>query len=144
MSKAIAFLGLLQETPRTRAELAEESGEDVKTVTNRLKVLRVKGLVKRTGDGWVKVIKANGAAEPMNDTPAPPPKAKRKKSRSKRVSKAAEPREEEALFSFFIDDELDLQICRKDGVGEAAIVPREDALRLRDFLNQVGDVMRLA
>jgi len=47
------------------------------------------------------------------------------------------------MFSFFLDDDFDLQVCRKDGEGEAAIIPRLEALRLRDFLNRVGDVMRL-
>ena len=35
------------------------------------------------------------------------------------------------------------QLQDASGEGEAAIIPRLEALRLRDFLNRVGDVMRL-
>lgn len=140
MSKATDFLAHLGESPQSSAQLEEASGEDSKTVSNRLQVLKGMGAAKRTADGWVKVIKSNGSHAPINETAAPPPKKKKKRA-AERV--ARKPGEEEAMLSFFLDDDFDLQVCRKDGTGESAIIPRQEALRLRDFLNQVGDIMRL-
>lgn len=144
MSAATDFLQYLGEDAQTNAQLQEASGLAQPTVNNRLTALKLMGLVKRTANGWVTVVKANGSEPPVNDSPIPPPKAKRETVRAKRVTKAAAPPEEDAMFSFFLDDDFDLQICRKDGQGDAAIIPRQEALRLRDFLNQVGDVMRSA
>ena len=150
MSKATDFLSHLGEAPQSREQLAEASGEDQKTVSNRLTALKAMGLAQRTADGWVRIVKSNGGAEQVNGSVAPPPKAARKKRVAKRhtsrrrAAEAAAAEIEEATLSFFIDEDFELQICRKDGTGEAAIIPREEALRLRDFLNQVGDLMRLA
>lgn len=157
MSKTSDFLAHLDKVPQTPAQLQEASGEDRKTVGNRLNILKGQGMVRRVADGWVTTVKATAAAN-ASTTTAPLPvdaktgievkrgakKATKKRTANRRSPKVAAAPSNGAILSFFIDDDFDLQICRKDGTGEAAVIAREEALRLRDFLNQVGDLMRLA
>ena len=144
MSKATDFLAHLGEAPQTSEQLQDASGEDSKTVSNRLTQLKGMALAKRGKEGWIATGKAIVATDATMTVAVPPPKgSKQKRTYKKRVARNTPSSEEVAMFSFFLDDDFDLQVCRKDGEGEAAIIPRLEALRLRDFLNRVGDVMRL-
>lgn len=136
MSKSSVFAAHLTDFPQNSAQLQEASGESLKVVSNRLTVLKGKGLAKRVKDGWI----STGVA----------PTEKREQSTAKKTKQPRAERtvaalvEEEAMFTFFLDDERDIQICRRDGEGEAAIIPRAEAIRLRNFLVALGQVMEAA
>lgn len=136
MSKLDEFVARLSDTAQTTAQLVIATGESSKTVGNRLQVAKARGLVVKTASGW---ILAPAAPKIEMTPPAAPRKAAKRKKRDIAVSLA-----DEAVFSFFLDEDCDVQIARRDGMGEAAIIPRQEALRLRDFLNQFGEVMRSA
>jgi hypothetical protein len=48
------------------------------------------------------------------------------------------------VFAFFIDDDGDLQICRRDGEGDGTVIARAEALRLADFLARLRPVLEAA
>lgn len=67
-------------------------------------------------------------------TEPPPPKKERKAKKAKKRVKPM-PAEPDRLFSYFLDEDSDLQITRRDGIGDAAIVPKSEALQLLAFLD---------
>lgn len=149
MTGYLDFLAHLSETPQSRDALVEASGLDAKTVSNRLTMLRKKTLIKRTGDGWVRTAAAPPQEDAVHaDDPKPrkPRKAKkargeRKARRKRRAPQLAEPADH--TLDYFVDIDGDVQIVRRDGEGDAAIVPRRDALRLAAFLQRVRPVLEL-
>lgn len=63
--------------------------------------------------------------------------AKRKAPKKRKAARRAKtPVASEPIFSFFIDEDSDLQIARRDGVGESAIMPAAEALRLAAFVER--------
>lgn len=71
--------------------------------------------------------KSNGATKP--------PK-KKKKARVQKSVAAPRSNGADHTLEYFIGESGGLRIVRADGKGEPALIGREEALRLRDFLNQ--------
>jgi hypothetical protein len=69
-------------------------------------------------------------------TDPPPPKKERKAKKAKKRAARPVPVESERVFSYFLDEDCDLQIMRRDGIGDAAIVPKPEALQLLAFLDR--------
>lgn len=66
-------------------------------------------------------------------------KTRRGKKTTKRPAAVAVPE-----FTFFLSDELEVQIVRADGEECSAILPIPDSIRLRDFLNRVSPLLEAA
>jgi len=74
MSKATDFLAHLGEAPQTSEQLQDASGEDSKTVSNRLTQLKGMGLAKRGKEGWIATGKAIVATDATMTVAVPPPR----------------------------------------------------------------------
>lgn len=151
---------LSESAPISLDALVKKTGVDrLKLISNLTRFNKV-GVVKRIGKGLsvtytiadktaaenlVAGKRAHSKAEKPTKRAYKKRSVKRSKKKTRKTQKrAAVPPPVETVFSFFVDEESDVQVARTDGEGDATILPRADALRLRDFLIRVSPMLEAA
>jgi DNA-binding IclR family transcriptional regulator len=128
--------------PMSCRELVQQTGLAGAKVSMCLQQLEREGAIEKTTAARPHRYRPRSAEAPAEaPAAAPPRRAAKQRGRRPRadVPAAAAP-----VFAFFIDDDGDLQICRRDGDGEAAVIARAEALRLADFLARMRPALEPA
>lgn len=129
--------------------IAKDGGRHTYQVKDQEKVAKRAGREERAQPPQ----KSSGPKRVQRKAGKPKKSKQRQATKTKRAKKAATAATTTArnsaaapgpVLTYFIDEAGDVQIMRIDGKGEAAIIPRADAVRLSAFLARVASMLEPA